>query len=216
MPGSRAGKAPDSTVGRVSTPSNPYPPQPGQPQQAPAGQPYPPQQAPAGQPYAPQQPQYPAQQPQQPQQQPGQPHPAAAQHPPRPAQQQAAAQAPYPGQQPGPQGSAGRAPAKRGNPAGLVAVILVVANLLATIVSYGVQAVIMRTSSSIPELELSNLTFSIIGGLLALGAVVLGAIGLAARGRPKALAGIGLGAGAFALVNMLTVILIVPLIYGGY
>jgi hypothetical protein len=45
---------------------------------------------------------------------------------------------------------------------------------------------------------------AVLNALLAIAAIVLGAIGLAARSRPKGLAGIGLGGGAVVLFGLLS------------
>lgn len=96
-------------------------------------------------------------------------------------------------------------PARRGNPAGLVAAILVGASLALQLI----QSVSMAAMFASPDFDPSfygvvAAVFSVFQGLLAVAAVVLGAIGLAAGRRPKALSGIGLGGGAVVLFGILS------------
>lgn len=127
------------------------------------------------------------------------PYPAAY-----PAGQPNAGQ-PQSGQPPHPAGSmgpvAGR-PAGERNRAGLISVIFAGVLLLTQLVSALAQAAVIG-GDAYEALGALNLVFGIIDTLLALGAIIFGAIGLAAKGKPKGLAGIGLGAGVTALFTVI-------------
>lgn len=176
----------------------------------------------AGQPPAPQTQQPPAPQHWQGQQQPqpwpaGPQQPAYAAHPqqPAPSGQPQGGQsygdhsgAPTPQQQWAaahpPQGSPADPGAKRGNPAGLFAAILVGVTMVIAILQTVVTATLITgTAPGYSLYGTVTMIIAVVQGLIALAAVVLGAIGLAQRGRPKALAGIGLGGGAVVLVQLL-------------
>ena len=82
------------------------------------------------------------------------------------------------------------------NTLGLVALIIGVATLVlssVTLVSQGVM--LLQPDYDYRLINLVTTVFTSIGGLMALAAVVLGAIGLARKGAPKGAAGIGFGIG---------------------
>ena len=82
------------------------------------------------------------------------------------------------------------------NALGLVALIIGVATLVLSTVTLISQAVmLLQPDYDYQLVNLVTTVFTSIGGLMALAAVVLGAIGLAKKGAPKAAAGIGLGIG---------------------
>jgi hypothetical protein len=208
----------------VSTPPYPQPTDPpsggspaAPPQPAPAAPPqYPPaqpqyqpvqQQYPTGPQYPGTPPQYPAAPPQYaPQQQPQPAHPAA----PYPAGAQPAGTPP---QNPAATANYGGAypphapadPAKRrGNGVGVAAAILVALCLLMQLGATAITAgMIADQNVSYEAYGLITTAIAVVQGLVALAAVVLGAIGLARRDRPKGFAGIGFGGGAVVLVGIL-------------
>jgi len=91
-----------------------------------------------------------------------------------------------------------------GNPAGLISVILVAAALALQLVSAVVSAAVLGSAAMRYDLYgLFTTVFAVLQGLVAIAAIVLGAMGLAARDRPKALAGIGLGGGTVVLFGLL-------------
>jgi hypothetical protein len=93
----------------------------------------------------------------------------------------------------------------RRNRAGLVAVILVaVIMVLQTISSFLGGTILRGSTGSIQAYAAFTGATVIIQGLLAVAAIILGAIGLAARDRPRALAGIGLGGGVVVLWSILS------------
>jgi hypothetical protein len=188
----------------MSTPPPAQPPQPAGPPSAPYGQQPPVPQQPA----APQQPQY-AQQPPHGQQQPyGQPQypPTAPQHPAAPqaptgAQPQHPAGA-YPGQPYAGASAAVTAPKGKGNPFGLISLIAGGVLLLWQFVFLFLQAG-AYAASSYETLGAIGALNGIVQGILALAALVFGFIGLAQRGKPKVVAGIGTGIGISGLVGVL-------------
>jgi hypothetical protein len=126
----------------------------------------------------------------------------------------------HPGPGPGPQhpgyapqrpGAAPQpgAPSRPGNPFGLVAIIAGGLLLLSTIVQVGVQTAAVARDD-FEALGLSSGVSTLIDGLISLVAVVFGIIGLAQRGRPHALAGIGAGIGIATLVSAIVWGLIYP------
>lgn len=93
---------------------------------------------------------------------------------------------------------------RRRNTLGLVAAILVGACLvLEVIASISTTAIIASRDADYAAYGAVALLFSILEGLIATAAIVLGAIGLAGRDTPKALAGIGLGGGIAVLFGIL-------------
>jgi hypothetical protein len=105
------------------------------------------------------------------------------------------------------------APAKRGNPAGLVSLIAVGVLVALAIVEFVVQAGLVATSNY-GALGLVGATFAILNGLFALLAVVFGIIGLSRSDRPRVLAALGLGAGGFALFMILIWSVLYPAVLG--
>jgi hypothetical protein len=197
-------------------------PQPGAGAQPPAAAP---QQAPY-----PQAPAYPgAPVPPQPAAQPFAPQPGAqpfAQTPPGTAPHPYGAAQPHPGApyagtpyaaagfEPGP--APARTP-RRGNPLGLVAALLVGLALVIQLTSSVVTAGLLSSYSGAYEAYgTTTLVFGVLQGLVGLAALVLGAIGLAARDRPKGLAGIGVGGGAVLLAGILLGQLTNLLLFAGY
>ncbi|MFG6444755.1 hypothetical protein ACFXQA_05730 [Microbacterium sp. P07] len=103
---------------------------------------------------------------------------------------------PYPPSPAGPQ--------RPGNTAGLISVVLVAASLAIQLVTSLVSAAIIGGADVRYDLFGAFTGFmAILQGLVGAAAVVVGGIGLAARERPKALAGIGLGGGAVVLFGLL-------------
>ena len=96
------------------------------------------------------------------------------------------------------------------NRAGLISVILAGCVLLSQLVSALAQAAVIG-GNTYEALGVVNIAFAIIDSLLAIGAIIAGAIGLAAKGRPKGLAGIGLGAGIATLFSVIVFSAIYPI-----
>jgi hypothetical protein len=113
---------------------------------------------------------------------------------------------PHPGQPYAGQAGPAQAPdGRRRNRAGLSAAILVAIILVLQTISSFLSGAILRASSGSFELYATYTAATvIIQGLLAVAAIILGAIGLAARDRPKALAGMGLGGGIVVLWSILS------------
>jgi hypothetical protein len=110
-----------------------------------------------------------------------------------------------------PQGHPAPAPARRGNPMGLVALIAGILILATQVFQLIGQAVVIR-GADYSAIQILNIAQGVIQGLLGLVAVVFGIIGILQKGRPHALAGIGLGIGASAVLGVVTGWLIFPLI----
>lgn len=139
------------------------------------------------------------------------PHPqAAASAPPHP--QAPAPSAPYagPGAPPAP-----AAPRPRNN-FGAVALVAGIAAIVLNFISIVNQAFqyanAMHDMSTIGTIQLTATIFMLVHGLLAVAAIVFGILGLAAKGRPKGAAGVGLGIGATALCATLGTVLYSSLI----
>ena len=124
-------------------------------------------------------------------------------YPQQPSAPQPYAQQPYPGAAPVPRPAEGLS--RKKNPAGLVSVILVAAALgLQLVSSIGSAALISNAQAGYETYGLFIAVFAVLQGLVAIAAIVLGAIGLAARDRPRALAGIGLGGGSVILFGLVS------------
>jgi len=96
------------------------------------------------------------------------------------------------------------APTAARNTLGLVALIIGVATLVlstVTLVSQG--AMLLQPDYDYQLINLVTTVFTSIGGLMAVAAVVLGAIGLAKKGAPKGAAGIGFGIGVATVWSIL-------------
>ncbi|MBD3942969.1 hypothetical protein IF188_14840 [Microbacterium sp. NEAU-LLC] len=115
-------------------------------------------------------------------------------------------------------GAAATAPARPKNTLGLVALIIAIATLVLSTVTLVTQAAMMlQPNYNYVLVNLVTTVFTSIGGLLALAAVVLGAIGLAKKGAPKGAAGIGLGIGVatiWAILGNLIYSGILSIVYG--
>jgi hypothetical protein len=104
--------------------------------------------------------------------------------------------------------------ATRRNVPGLVSVILLGACLLLQLIQTVVQqSMIAAPDVSFEAVGLVSFVFTFVGGLLAIAAIVLGAIGLAGRDRPRALAGIGLGGGIVTVVSILIAVIVPNLFF---
>lgn len=90
----------------------------------------------------------------------------------------------------------GSVPAR--NTIGLIALLLGIVVLISSTVSLLAQAAVIA-SGDYNSLAVVNTVTATVEGVLALAAVVCGGIGLALKGRSKAMAGIGLGIGVCAL-----------------
>jgi hypothetical protein len=104
-------------------------------------------------------------------------------------------------------------PARTGNLLGLVALIVGVVLLMFGFVMMLVQGGLIA-AEVYDALGAVSLLNTVVSGLLAAAAIVLGAVGLAQRGRPKALAGIGLGIGAAVLVSVFSGVLYSVIVSG--
>lgn len=94
---------------------------------------------------------------------------------------------------------------KRADIAGISAVLLVAAALVIQVAQSIITAgMIGGTNTSFEIYGLLMGVIAVVQALLALAAVIIGAVGLAGRGRPKALAGIGVGGGAVLLFGLLS------------
>lgn len=136
---------------------------------------------------------------------------------PSPSSHQGQYAPPYPGayptgqpQQPGESQGAVAGRSSQSNRAGLISVILAGCILLSQLVSALAQAAVIG-GNTYEALGVVNIAFAIIDSLLAIGAIIVGAIGLAAKGRPKGLAGIGLGAGIATLFSVIVFSAIYPI-----
>ena len=142
--------------------------------------------------------------------------PSTPQGPPPPPHQEQYAP-PYPAahptglpEQPGESQGAVAGRPSQSNRAGLISVILAGCILLSQLVSALVQAAVIG-GNAYEALGVVNMVFAITDSLLAIGAIIAGAIGLAAKGRPKGLAGIGLGAGIATLFSVIVFSAIYPI-----
>jgi hypothetical protein len=95
-----------------------------------------------------------------------------------------------------PQAGHAARPAK--NALGTIALVIGVVVLLSSTASLIAQAVVISSADYVAIGIVANI-FAVVQGLLALAAIVCGAIGLAQKGRAKGAAGIGLGIGVTAL-----------------
>jgi len=95
------------------------------------------------------------------------------------------------------------APTRVGNPLGLIALILGVVVLVLGVVMMLVQASLIA-AQAYEALEPLGWLNTLVSGVLGAAAIVLGAVGLAQRGRPQAVAGIGLGIGVAVLVSVIS------------
>ncbi|GAA5195929.1 hypothetical protein [Microbacterium jejuense] len=104
------------------------------------------------------------------------------------------------------------------NPLGLIALIIAVATLaLSTVTLISQAAMMLQPDYDYMLVNLVTTVFTSIGGLMALAAVVLGAIGLAKKGAPKGAAGVGLGIGVatvWAILGNLIYSGILSIVYG--
>lgn len=103
------------------------------------------------------------------------------------------------------------AAARPGNPAGLVSVIAVAGLVLLDLINMGMQTA-AYSDGGYMAIGFWSFAIGIVRTLVALVAVIFGIIGLTRRDRPKALAGIGLGAGALSLTSSLMWSLIYPVL----
>jgi hypothetical protein len=113
-----------------------------------------------------------------------------------------------------PVGEAGLASPATGSRLGLVAVILGGAALVLELV-FAIVQVGLIASELYSVFDLASYVHNFLITPLAVGGIVLGAIALARRGTPKALAGIGLGIGIAMLVEAITSVLytvVIPLV----
>jgi hypothetical protein len=103
--------------------------------------------------------------------------------------------------------------ARRRNPAGLIAAILVGVCIVLQIVQ-SVSGAAMFASRDFDNTFYAAVqgVFAVLQSIIALTAVILGGIGVAGRDKPKALAGVGLGGGAVVLFGVLTSYLMTALI----
>jgi hypothetical protein len=108
------------------------------------------------------------------------------------------AQTPHPAYAP----AAAPAGPRTGNPLGVVSVILVGVLLVLDMIR-AIASGALFAARAFEVYSGVSLLFAVLQALVAAGALVLGAIALAAKGRPKALAGIGVGAGAVMLFGIL-------------
>jgi hypothetical protein len=94
-------------------------------------------------------------------------------------------------------------PGSTTNPAGRISLVLGVVAVAVSIVSTFIQAMLLRQGWSPTTFGLVSGTASLVGAGVAIGAVVLGIIGLRNPG-PKGAAGAGTGIGASYLVGILS------------
>jgi hypothetical protein len=93
--------------------------------------------------------------------------------------------------------------ARRANPLGLTATILVAAAVVLQFIAAGVTGSLIANAAG--DLSLYSVTsgvFVLVQGLIALAAVIVGIAGLVVKDRPHALAGIGLGGGAVIVLGI--------------
>lgn len=113
-----------------------------------------------------------------------------------------AAQPPYPAA--GYPAHAGAAAPRPKNTIGLIALIVAIATLVLSTVTLIIQAAMMlQRDAGYQLINAMTTVFTSIGALLALAAVVLGAIGLTRKGLPKGAAGVGLGIGVATVWSIL-------------
>ncbi|KAA9144434.1 hypothetical protein F6B41_30510 [Microbacterium lushaniae] len=99
--------------------------------------------------------------------------------------------------------------AMRGNPLGLASTVIGAVLLLSLFLQMIVQVGAIGRGD-VGMLGIIGVATNVIQGLLALAAVVCGAIGLTRRGRPQALAGIGTGIGVAMLISTIVWGLLYP------
>lgn len=99
------------------------------------------------------------------------------------------------------------APAAAGNPLGTVAAILGFATIVVGLTGTVVQQLLIRSGSgmgSITAISVTSAVFGLVNAAIALVAVILALIAISQKGRPRLMAGIGLGLAIAVLSGMLS------------